>query len=155
MNERLRRRTASMDFNTRNARMRRAFRNTRASPTKSQHICEACESTACVSSTSRRSLVACSKWAHIHFSSGYAFVELISARWRSTDMCPCDAASKTVRLVEIFIDLSQAQIRHTREKTCEARFFIASELSGFARFASLRLKKHAVLCCRRPLVADA
>ena len=94
--------------------------------------------TACVSSTSRRSLVACSKWAHIHFSSGYAFVELISARWRSTEMCPCDAACKTVRLVEMFIDLSQAQIRHTREKTCEARFFIASELSGFARFASLR-----------------
>ena len=76
--------------------------------------------------------------AHIHFSSGYAFVELISARWRNTEMCPCDAACKTVRLVEIFIDLSQEQIRHTREKTCEARFFIASELSGFVRLAFLR-----------------
>ena len=43
-----------------------------------------------------------------------------------------------VRLVEMFIDLSQAQIRHTREKTCEARFFIASELIGFVRLASLR-----------------
>ena len=53
-------------------------------------------------------------------------------------MYPCDAACKTVRLVEIFIDLSQAQIRHTREKTCEARFFIASELIGFVRLAFLR-----------------
>ena len=43
MNERLRRRTACVDFNTRNSRMRRAFPNTKASPTKSQRICEACE----------------------------------------------------------------------------------------------------------------
>ena len=31
-------------------------------------------------SRSRRNLVACSKWAHFHFSSGYAFVKLRSAR---------------------------------------------------------------------------
>ena len=28
------------------------------------------------------------------------YTSYISARWRSTEMCPCDAASKTVRLVE-------------------------------------------------------
>ena len=35
-----------------------------------------------------------------------------------------------------------AQIRHTREKTCEARFFIASELSGFVRLRVVRGKPH-------------
>ena len=51
-------------------------------------------------SRSRRNLVACSKWAHLHFSSGYALVDVISARWRSTEMCLCDEACMTVRLVE-------------------------------------------------------
>ena len=32
--------------------------------------------------------------------SGYAILKLISARWRSTEMCPCDGACMTVRLVE-------------------------------------------------------
>ena len=52
--------------------------------------------TACRFSTSRRNLVACSKWAHLHFSSGYAILKLISARRRSTEMCPCDEECKSI-----------------------------------------------------------
>ena len=31
------------------------------------------------------------------------YTSYISARWRSTDMCPCDAACKTMRLVENYM----------------------------------------------------
>ena len=68
-------------------------------------------------------------------------------------MCPCDAACKTVRLVEIFIDLSQRKSVILGEETAKQNLPCA-ELSGFVRLAFLRKNKKARRCVpwshRRP-----
>ena len=40
--------------------------------------------------------------AEILYLSAYV-LQVVSARWRSTEMCPCDVACMTVRLVEILL----------------------------------------------------
>ena len=52
-------------------------------------------------------------------------------------MCPCDEACKTVRLVEIFIDLSRRKSVILGEETAKQNLPCA-ELSGFVRLAFLR-----------------
>ena len=72
----------------------------------------------------------------------FAHISYISARCRSTEMCPCDVACKTVRLVENHIQsftyFALAFRRHAWEKACAARFFIAPSCSTEQEIAFLR-----------------
>ena len=52
-------------------------------------------------------------------------------------MCPCDEAYKTVRLVEIFIDLSRRKSVILGEETAK-QHLPRAELSGFVRLACSR-----------------
>ena len=63
-------------------------------------------------------------------------------------MCPCDAACKTVRLVEIFIDLSRRKSVILGEETAK-QHLPRAELIGFVSLASLR--KNKKVCQRVPL----
>ena len=85
---------------------------------------------------------------HSSFEWGYAILKLRSVRWRSTEMCPCDEACKTVRLVEIFFYLSRRKSVILGEETAKQHLPCA-ELSGFVRLATSRKNKKD--CQRFPL----
>ena len=63
-------------------------------------------------------------------------------------MCPCDEACKTVRLVEIFIDLSRRKSVILGEETAE-QCLPRAEVSGFVRLAFLRKNSETQDCMRR------
>ena len=115
-----------VDFNARNARMRRSFRNTRASPMKSQRICTAC---------------GFSRVAQILHATSHGHISVLRQRALMYDMCKglhVDFnTGKARRCVELFVTLElRPRKANASAKHVKALHVVFHESHSLARYVA-------------------